>query len=142
MATLSPYLTFNGNCREAMTFYQECLGGDLDLQSIADSPMAEQLPRKMRECILHATLTSDHIMLMGSDITPDILTKGNANSMILTFNSEDETRRVYATLAKDSEASQPLQLTFHGALFGHLTDKFGNHWLFNLLRVQAKPIDP
>ena len=131
MASLSPYLTFNGNCREAMTFYQHCLGGELDLQRIADSPLAEQIPQKMKECILHASLTSDHIVLMGSDMAPDTLVQGNTSSLILTFNSEEETRRMYEKLAKDSEASHPLQQTFWGALFGHLTDKYGNHWLFN-----------
>ena len=137
MAQLSPYLIFNGNCREAMTFYQECLGGELDLQRIADSPMAERMPKKMKECILHATLTSDQIIIMGSDMAPQTLIKGNANSMILTFNNEEETRKTYANLAKDSEASHPLEVTFWGTLFGHLTDKYGNHWLFNFLHKSA-----
>jgi PhnB protein len=137
MALLSPYLTFNGNCREAMTFYQECLGGELDLQRIADSPMAKRLPKKMRECILHATLTSDHIILMGSDMASQTLIKGNGNSMILTFNSEEETRKTYEKLAEDSEASHPLGLTFRGALFGDLTDKYGNQWLFNFVNRSA-----
>ncbi|NEU08386.1 VOC family protein [Flavihumibacter sp. R14] len=137
MTQLSPYLTFNGNCREAMSFYQKCLGGELELQSIADSPMACHLPKGMRECILHATLTSDHVILMGSDIAPQALFRGNANSMILTFNSEEEIRKTYAQLANGSEVLQPLEFTFRGALFGNLTDKYGNHWLFNFLDKSA-----
>jgi len=133
MASLSPYLTFNGNCREAMSFYQECLGGELELQRIADGPITEHLPEKMREHILHATLTSDHIVLMGTDMAPPTLIRGNANAMILTFSSEKETRETYGKLAKDGEASHPLKATFWGAIFGNLTDKYGNHWLFNFL---------
>jgi PhnB protein len=137
MAQLSPYLIFNGDCRAAMTFYQECLGGKLDMQRIADSPMAVQMPKKMKEWILHATLTSDHIIIMGSDMAPQTLIKGNANSMMLTFNSEGEIRKTYANLAKDSETSHPLEVTFWGGLFGYLTDKYGNHWLFNFLHKSA-----
>ena len=57
MTQINSYLTFNGNCREAMTFYQECLGGELFMQTIGESPMAEQMPLPMKESILHATLT-------------------------------------------------------------------------------------
>ena len=41
------YLTFNGNCREAMSFYQDCLGGDLVLQTIGDSPLSKKMPKKI-----------------------------------------------------------------------------------------------
>ncbi|KFF08875.1 VOC family protein [Flavobacterium hydatis] len=130
MVQLNSYLTFNGNCREAMTFYKACLGGELELQTIADSPMAEDLPQKMKKCILHATLKSDSIVIMGSDMAPENFIKGNAVAMMLTFNSEDEIRKTYAHLAKDGYATHSLEMTFFGALFGHLTDKFGHQWMF------------
>ena len=40
MAQLNAYLRFNGKCREAMTFYQACLGGELTIQTVGESPMA------------------------------------------------------------------------------------------------------
>lgn len=131
MAQLNSYLTFNGNCREAMTFYKECLGGELELQTIANSPLAEQMPPKMKECIVHSLLKSGDIVIMGSDMAPKNLIKGNAVSMMLTFNSEEEIRKAYTDLSKDGNASHPLEVTFFGALFGHLTDKFGHQWLFH-----------
>lgn len=131
MAQLNSYLTFNGNCREAMTFYKKCLGGELELQTIANSPMAEQMPSKMKECILHSTLKSGDIVIMGSDMAPKTLIKGNAVSMMLTFNSEEEIRKAYTDLSEDGDASHPLEETFFGALFGHLTDKFGHQWMFH-----------
>ncbi len=131
MAQLNSYLTFNGNCREAMTFYKKCLGGELELQTIADSPMAEQMPSKMKECILHSTLKSDGFVIMGSDMAPKTLIKGNTVSMMLTFNSEEEIRKAYTNLSEDGDASHPLEETFFGALFGHLTDKFGHQWMFH-----------
>lgn len=135
MTTINSYLTFNGNCREAMTFYKECLGGQLTLQTVAESPvsdqMPDQMPEQMKECILHSMLTSGNITIMGSDMSPQTLIKGNAVSLMLSFSSEEETRKVYANLSKNGDASQPLEIMFWGALFGHLTDKFGNQWMFN-----------
>lgn len=130
MAQLNSYLTFNGNCREAMTFYRACLGGELELQTIADSPLAKRLPQKMKKYILHATLKSDTIVIMGSDMVSESLIKGNAVSMMLTFNNEEEIRKAYTNLSKDGNATHPLEITFFGALFGNLTDKFGHQWMF------------
>ncbi|WP_268846186.1 VOC family protein [Flavobacterium aestivum] len=130
MAQLNSYLTFNGNCREAMTFYKACLGGELELQTIADSPLAKDLPQKMKKCILHATLKSDSIVIMGSDMAPENLINGNTVSMMLTFNSEEEIRKAYTDLSVDGNATHPLEVTFFGALFGNLTDKFGHQWMF------------
>jgi len=131
MTTINSYLTFNGNCREAMTFYKECLGGELVLQTVEESPVSEQLPVQMKECILHSMLRSGDIIIMGSDMSPQNLIKGNAVSLMLNFSSEEETRKAYSNLSKDGNTSQPLEIMFWGALFGHLTDKFGNQWMFN-----------
>ncbi|MEJ0101299.1 MAG: hypothetical protein WDO19_01540 [Bacteroidota bacterium] len=46
MPTIISYLTFNGNCREAMIFYKECLGGELSLTVAGESPVANQVPPK------------------------------------------------------------------------------------------------
>ena len=84
MKTVHSYLTFNGNCRQAMLFYQKCLGGDLIFQTIGESPLAEKMPAKMKKCILHFTLTNDKLVLMGSDIAGEKgLLKGNAVSLLL-----------------------------------------------------------
>ncbi len=132
---INSYLTFSGNCREAMSFYQECLGGELQFQTIGDSPMAVKMPKKMKNYILHATLTNGVLLLMGSDmVSDDGLIKGNAVSLSLTCNSEEEIRAAYKKLSAGGHATHPLADTFWGALFGDLTDKFGNHWLLNYER--------
>ncbi len=132
MAKINSYLTFNGNCRAAMTFYQKCLGGELYFQTIGESPLSEQMPQKMKACILHATLTDGNLMLMGSDMVSETgFIKGNAVSVMLHCNSEEEIRRFYKKLSQDGQATHPLDDTFWGALFGGLTDKFGYHWLLN-----------
>lgn len=139
MKQINSYLTFNGNCREAMNFYQKCLGGELFLQPISTSPMAEMMPPQMKESILHATLTSGDVIIMGSDMVGENgLIRGNAMSMMLNCNSETEIRETYDKLTSDGgDATHPLEDTFWGALFGGLTDKFGNRWLLNFDKNQA-----
>ncbi len=132
MTQINSYLTFSGNCREAMNFYKECLGGELSLQTIGESPLANKLPAKMKECILHSTLTNDGLVLMGSDMVGDNgLTKGNAVSLMLNCSSEEEIKTCFEKLSAGGKKDHPLENSFWGALFGDLTDKFGNHWLLH-----------
>lgn len=132
MTKLSPYLTFNGNCKEAMTFYKDCLGGELQLQAIADSPLSEKMPEEMKKNIVHATLIADNIRIMGSDMVWEKgLIKGNSVSLMLDCSSEEEIRDRYRKLSRGGEATHPLHISFWGALFGDLTDKYGNQWLLH-----------
>ena len=137
MMQINSYLTFNGNCREAMTFYRDCLDGELDLQSIGESPMADKLPAQMKQSILHATLTKGDMVIMASDMVGEKgLIKGNSVSLMLNCSSEDEIKTLYAQLSRGGEATHPLEDTFWNALFGDLTDKFGNQWLLHFDRNQ------
>ena len=136
---INTYLTFNGNCREAMMFYKECLGGALTLQTVGESPLSEQMPAKMKACILHSTLKKEELVLMGTDIVGEQgLVKGNAVSLMLHCASENEMKEYYNRLSKDGTVTSAPQETHWGALFGHLTDKFGNHWLLHCDKAGTK----
>lgn len=135
MTKINTYLTFSGNCREAMNFYKDCLGGELVFQTIGESPLSEKMPQQMKDYILHATLTRGEMQLMGSDMVADNgLTIGNSVSMSLDCESEEEIRSAYEKLTAGGEATHPVEQSFWGALFGDLTDKFGNHWLLTYSR--------
>ena len=132
MTQINSYLTFSGNCREAMLFYKECLGGEVNFQTIGESPLADKMPKQMKDCILHSTLTKEALVLQGSDMVPQTgLVKGNTVSLSLDCSSEEEIKNFYAKLSADGKADHPIEDTFWGAMFGDLTDKFGNHWLLN-----------
>lgn len=132
MTQINSYLTFNGNCREAMNFYKDCLGGELTLQTIGQSPMADKLPGEMKDYILHSTLTHGTLILMGSDMVSEQgLVKGNAVSLMLNCSSEEEVKDYYQKLSAGGKATHPLEVSFWGALFGDLTDKYGNQWLLH-----------
>lgn len=132
MTQINPYLTFSGNCREAMTFYQECLGGELTLLAIKDSPMASQWPAEMQSHILHAGLVKDSLVLLGSDISgPEGIRNGNSVSLSLMCSSEEEINTFASRLSKGGRVTHPLHAFFDGML-GVLVDKYGMNWILKL----------
>lgn len=132
MKGINSYLTFNGNCRQAMQFYKECLGGKLHFQTIGESPLSDKMPRQMKDSILHSTLSKRNFVLMGSDmVANDGLSRGNAVSLMLDCSNEKEIIACYEKLSAGGIQNHPLEISFWGALFGDLTDKFGNHWLLH-----------
>ncbi|AOM76258.1 VOC family protein [Pedobacter steynii] len=137
ITSINSYLTFAGNCREAMTFYQSCLGGELSFQTIGASPLSEKMPEKMKGYILQATLTRGSIRIMGSDMVgKEGLVKGNAVALMLNCSTEEEARNCYQRLVEGGTATHPLENSFWGALFGDLKDKYGNHWLLHFDKTQ------
>ncbi|WP_100611875.1 VOC family protein [Confluentibacter lentus] len=131
-AQIQSYLTFKGNCREAMMFYKSCFGGELTLQTIGDSPLSDKMPKKMKDCILHATLINDALILMGTDmVSSQGLIKGNNVSLSLKCMSLEQIEIYFEKLSEGGKVEHPLEHSFWGALFGDLTDKYGNHWLLS-----------
>lgn len=131
------YLTFNGNCYEAMTYYQECLGGELTFQTLGDSPLSEKMSKKMKSCIVHASLFNEGLTLLASDMVGENgLLKGNSVSLSLSCNSEEEIKMCYAKLAAGGTANKTLSSNFTGVLIGNLTDKFGIHWILTYINKQ------
>jgi PhnB protein len=121
-----------------MTFYKECLGGELTFQTIGESPLSDKMPKKMKDRILHSTLRKDALVFMGSDMVSEKgLVKGNAVSISLGCSSEEEIKNFYAKLSMGGSADNPIEDSFWGALFGDLTDKFGNHWLLHYNKNQT-----
>lgn len=129
---IAPYLTFNGNCKEAMLFYQSCLGGNLHIQTIGESPLAEKMPSKMKNSILHATLDNKQRTITGSDMAGNKgLQHGNSVSILLNCNSQNEIQYLFNLLSDGGLVVYPLETTFFGATIGNLTDKFGIHWMLH-----------
>lgn len=130
MSSINSYLTFNGNCRQAMTFYRDCLGGELLLETIGDSPISARIPCEMKLLVVQATLIRGELVIVGTDMGNERpIVKGNAVAMLLNCDSEAEAREVYHKLSDGGQQTHPLQDSFWGALCGDLCDKFGNHWL-------------
>lgn len=132
MTQLIAYLQFNGKCREALTFYRECLGGELSLQKVAESPMAAQLSSEAGANILHGTLTKDGTtIVMGSDMLGARLQPGNSISLCLNCTSDAELQSCFKKLAEGGQINMPLHQSFWGGTYGELTDKYGIFWMLN-----------
>lgn len=131
MARLNPYLSFNGNCREAMNFYKDCLGGQVNFMTVGDSPIAGQMPPSLKDAILHSTLKTDDLELMATDMTRESLTDGNTVHLCLVCKNEAEIRLLFEKLSAGGKVNQPLNEMFFG-LIGELTDKYHKTWILEL----------
>ena len=131
MTQIIAYLNFNGYCREAMSFYQQCLGGELVMQKISESPMAARMPSEMGAKILHSSLTKNDLVLMASDMMGNSIVKGNSISLCVNCSSDEEVNSFFSKLSMGGKVVEPLHQSFWGATFGSLTDKFGITWIFN-----------
>jgi PhnB protein len=135
MTQLNPYLNFNGQCREALSFYQECLDGDLQLQKVAESPMATRMPSEKGPLILHGALIKDgNTLLMGSDMIGNNLQPGNSINLCLNCKSDQEINTLFTRLSTGGQIKVPLHQSFWGATFGEVKDKFGITWMLNYTR--------
>ena len=128
MPILNPYLTFKGNCREAMDFYHACLGGELNFLVAGESPLAEHLPAESRDKILHSALKTQELQIMATDMQPTTMVEGNDVHLCLICDTVEETRNLFGKLSAGGKVSQPLSPMFFG-LIGTLTDKFGKRWM-------------
>lgn len=136
MKQINAYLFFDGNCREAIGFYHQCLGGDLMLSPYSDAPMETPLPER----IMHSRITIDgNIVLMASDSMPgrneehgtDVSHGTSVVVLSLACDSVEEIDRYFAALSEGGHVTMALGDTFWGARFGMLVDKFGFHWMLN-----------
>ena len=130
MAQLNAYLVFPGNCREGMDFYKRCLGGELTLMTIGDSPMTAQMPAEMHGKIMHSALTSGKMVLMASDnVGEEEYRPGNNIYLCLVCESKEEIETLFSKLSQGGRVRNPLKKEFFGT-YGDLTDRYGFNWMF------------
>ena len=129
MKAIQAYLTFNGNCREAMNFYTDALDADLQIMDAEGAPgVAEEHADK----VLHAKLQKGDAIFMASDnMSMPQVKFGDNFSMSIDCENTDEQDRFFEALKEGGNVTMPLQDVFWGARFGMLVDKFGVKWMFN-----------
>jgi len=134
MLRSTPFLLFDGNCAEAMTFYHQCLGGELVLTKLGDTPMKDMLPAEKHDRIINAHLKSGDIDISATDwmASPEFdAVQGNTFAIFVQGGSYDELKPVFDKL-RDGEHSTRLQ-ELHEMPFGwygQFYDKFGVQWIF------------
>ncbi|HMF71325.1 MAG TPA: VOC family protein [Flavitalea sp.] len=131
------YLNFDGNASEAMNFYKNALGGELELQKVKESAMTSNLPETVQDQILHGCLTNEGIIIMASDMCGmGSMENGNSVQICLNCDSDEEINTFFNNLSTKATIKEPLSLAPWGATFGMLTDQFGKHWMFNYTQPQ------
>lgn len=135
MATVNPYLTFNGNCEEAFNFYKSVFGGEFSyLGRFKDMPPQEgnHLSEDAKNKIMHVSLPiSKETVLMGSDAPPHFedVKFGMNLSIAIGAESKETADRLFNGLSKGGKITMPIEETFWGDYFGMFTDKFGFNWM-------------
>ena len=128
---LNPYITFDGNCEEAMNFYKDCLGGEFEsLNYFKDGPAEMGAPAHLADKIMHMALRFGDNVLMGADSMGDTPQAGH---IALSMNTEgvDGLDDAFNKLSVGGQIIMPLEDTFWGARFGMFMDKFEVKWMFN-----------
>lgn len=129
---LNPYISFKGNARQAMEFYETIFGGKLDLTTFKEGGMSANQADDSQ--IMHAMLVADNgITLMASDL-PDGMdyNPGTNISISLSGDNEEELTGYYNKLAEGGTIAEPLTKAPWGDMFGMLADKFGVFWMVNI----------
>ncbi|MEX2546096.1 MAG: VOC family protein [Phycisphaeraceae bacterium] len=138
---VQPYLFFNGNCEEAVAFYRETLGAEVEsLMHYRDSPDPEMCPPGVTDVadkVMHASFRIGETMVMASD-DPTGQTKGHTGfALSLTAADEAEADRLFVALSDGGQVQMPLDKTFFSPRFGMVADRFGVSWMIVVVPENA-----
>ncbi len=132
---LEPYLFFRGNCEEALNFYKDVFGGQIEgLSRWSEMPKDAEGPEVTPETenrVMHASFRAPGISFMASDATVGKTYGEGSISLSLGMEQVAEAERVFNRLADGGNVEMPLTDMFWGARFGMLTDKYGIDWMIN-----------
>jgi PhnB protein len=132
MMQSNTYLNFNGECKAAFNFYEQCLGGKIvAMMTYGESPMGEQTSLEQHDKIMHVQLNVGDIVLMGSDALPGYFEKPQGFNVHLQFDDVAAAERIFHALAENGTVKMSIQETFWAKRFGMLVDKFGTPWMIN-----------
>ena len=131
---LNPYLTFRGRAREAMTFYQSVLGGQLDVMTFADMG-GMGVAEGESDLVMHSALSvPESVQLMGADVPSHMDTGGDITNGSISLSGDDAAtlRGWFEKLAEGGTVTVPLEKAPWGDSFGMLTDRYGVDWMVNV----------
>ncbi|MFD7500641.1 VOC family protein [Streptomyces sp. NPDC059850] len=127
---LNPYISYDGNARQAMEFYQQVFGGELEMAAFADSgsPDAPNADK-----IMHARLdTPGGYTLMAWDVPEGVPCHPGNNVAVYLGGDDSELRHCFEKLSADGTVTMPLEKQAWGDEAGSLVDRFGITWMVNI----------
>ena len=134
MLRCTPFLLFDGNCAEAMTFYHQCLGGDFTLTKLGDTPMKDQFTKEKHNRIINAHLISGNIDISATDwmASPSFdPIQGNTFAIFVIGGTYEELKTVFDRLAEGAEKERFQELhDMPFGMYGQFYDRYGVQWIF------------
>ena len=129
---LNPYISFNGNAREAMEFYKTVFGGKLTISTFGENHMSHGPGDDNK--VMHSMIEAENgITFMASDTPTGMEYKPGTNiSISLSGDNEEELGGYWDKLAEGGAIGMPINKAPWGDTFGMLTDKFGINWMVNI----------
>ncbi len=134
MATINPYLQFNGDCEEAFNYYAKVLNGKILFSvTFGGSPMESEVPAEWHNKWMHATMVvgDQEQILMGSDVFPNGYESPRAMSVLIDVSDVDDAQRIFDALSDGGKVTMPFEKTFWAERFGSVRDRFGTPWQVN-----------
>src|SRR5262245_29186284 len=139
---LQPYLFFNGRCEEAVEFYRNALGAEVEMMArFKDSPEPHQpgtIPPGFENKIMHTSFRIGQTTLMASDGCSAEKSAFQGFSLSLSLPNESEADRAFAALADGGQVKMPLTKTFWSPRFGMVADRFGIGWMITVTPAAQK----
>jgi PhnB protein len=128
----TPYLNFNGNCKEAFEFYARVLGGKIEtMMTHGESPIANEVPPAWHDRVLHASLLVNGEYLLASDSPPQHYEKPAGLYVSIHLTNSAEADRIFYAFAEGGTVTMPIEKTFWAERFGMVVDRFGTPWMIN-----------
>ncbi len=135
---IQPYLFFDGRCDEALEFYRQALGAEVEmLMRFKDSPEPAKCPAGSGEKVMHANVRIGGTTVMASDGRCEGKPSFQGFALSLSVPTAAEADRRFGALAKGGQVQMPLAKTFFSPRFGMVADRFGVSWM-----VYVEPQQP
>ncbi|MFC5648386.1 VOC family protein [Paenibacillus solisilvae] len=129
------YVNFNGNCREAVAFYEQVFGVEkTHFMTFGETPADPNypLPEEAKNLVMHTRLNIDGSNVMFSDVFPGMpFVEGNNISLSVVSTDLDQMKSYFHKLKEGGKVNMELQETFWSKCYGNLKDQFGIEWQFN-----------
>jgi PhnB protein len=136
-SVLNPYISFRDDARQALEFYQDVFGGNLNVNTFgqygdANAPGADN--------VMHGQLDTDNgFTLMAADTPPGMDFNEGAGTITISLSGDDEQelRGYWDKLSEGGTVTMPFEKQMWGDLFGMCTDRFGVPWMVDVVVPQS-----
>ena len=140
---IQPYLFFDGRCEEALDFYREAIGAEVEmLMRFKDSPEPDACAPGSGDKVMHAAFKIGESTILASDGRCEERPSFQGFALSLTVPTAADADRLFERLVEGGQVQLPLTQTFFSPRFGMLADRFGVSWMIYVVPAGAPKREP